>query len=250
MKKLFTAVCCTLLLLACNSQKSAGSKTEAANGTGFKTLVFSKTAGYRHKSIPAGQQAIFDLGKKHGFEVDTTEDASFFNDEKLKGYAVVVFLSTTLDVLNDKQQVAFEKYIQSGGGFVGIHAAADTEYDWPWYGKLVGGYFKSHPPGVHEATIHVVDKNHASTSMLPDDWVRTDEWYNFKDLNPETHVLCHLDESTYEGGENGDPHPIAWYHEYDGGRAFYTASGHTSESFGEPLFREHIWGGIRWVAGR
>ena len=242
MKKLLTAALCTLLLAACESQ-------EAPVET-FRVLVFSKTAGYYHESIPAGQQAIFDLGEKHGFSVDTTKDATFFAAGKLNNYAAVVFLNTTLDVLDSAQQVVFEKYIRSGGGFVGIHSAADTEYDWPWYGKLVGGYFNGHPPGTSEATIRVVDKNHPATSHLPDEWVRTDEWYNFRDLNPATHVLCHIDESTYAGGTHGDPHPMAWYHEFDGGRAFYTAFGHTPESFAEPLFREHLWGGIRWAAGQ
>jgi len=151
-------------------------------------------------------------------------------------------------VLNETQQVVFEQYIRSGGGFVGIHAAADTEYEWPWYGKLVGGYFESHPK-IQKAVIHVKNSKHLATKGLPVDWKRTDEWYNYKSLNSDIKVLMTLDESTYEGGKNGSDHPIAWYHEYDGGRAFYTGIGHTNESYSEPLFLQHILGGILYAAG-
>ena len=145
--------------------------------------------------------------------------------------------------------MAFEKFIRTGGGFVGIHSAADTEYGWPWYGKLVGAYFDSHPK-IQEAVIRVKDGSHPSTKQLPKDWTCTDEWYNYKDMNPAVHVLCQLDESTYEGGKNGANHPFAWYHEYEGGRAFYTGRGHTSEAYLEPLFLEHLWGGIQYAAGK
>lgn len=213
-----------------------------------RLLVFSKTAGYRHASIPTGKKALMKLGAENGFRVDTTENAAYFTEDSLKNYDAVIFLSTTEDVLNPSQQADFERYIQAGGSYVGIHAASDTEYEWPWYGKLVGGYFKSHPKQ-QDAVIHVVDKKHPSTKHLPDDWKCFDEWYNYKNLNPDIHVLCELDESTYEGGENGDFHPIAWYHEFDGGRAFYTGRGHTDESFAEPLFLQHILGGIQWAVG-
>ncbi len=214
-------------------------------------LVFSKTAGFRHASIEAGKVALLKMGVEQGFNVDTTEDASLFTPQNLRKYDVVIFLNTTQDVLNDAQQTAFEKYIQSGGGFVGIHAAADTEYDWPWYGKLVGAYFNGHPsdPNVREADLELIDGTHISTKMLPQRWHRNDEWYNYKSINPDINVLLNLDESTYEGGTNGDNHPIAWYHEYDGGRAWFTGGGHTSESFSEPLFLEHLLGGIRYAAG-
>ena len=214
-------------------------------------LVFSKTAGFRHESIVEGKIALLAMGQKHGFKVDTTEDATLFDQKHLKNYNIVVFLSTTGDVLNETQQLEFQRFIQAGGGFVGIHAAADTEYDWPWYGKLVGGYFESHPnnPNVREADIQRLDKTHISTKMLSDTWHRNDEWYNYKNINPDIKVLLNLDEKSYEGGTNGENHPIAWYHEYDGGRAWYTGGGHTSESFAEPEFLEHLWGGIQYVAG-
>lgn len=217
----------------------------------ISVLVFSKTAGFRHESIKDGKKAFLELGQKHGFKVDTTEDASVFEEKNLKNYNVVVFLSTTGNVLNDVQQLEFQRFIQAGGGFVGIHAAADTEYEWPWYGKMVGAYFESHPndPNVREADITRIDKAHISTKMLADTWHRNDEWYNYKNLNPAVKVLLNLDESSYEGGTNGENHPIAWYHEYDGGRAWYTGGGHTPESFLETEFLEHLWGGVQYAAG-
>lgn len=214
-----------------------------------RILVFTKTTGYRHESIPAGIEAVKKLGIQHGFAVDTTEDASKFNEPNLKRYSAVIFLSTTGDVLNQIQQADFERYIQAGGGYVGIHAAADTEYNWPWYSKLVGAYFLSHPKQ-QKATVQVTDKTHISTSFLPDRWERFDEWYNYKSINPGLKVLATLDEKTYEGGKNGDKHPIAWYHEYDGGRAFYTGGGHTNESYTEPEFLQHLLGGIQYVMGQ
>ena len=192
---------------------------------------------------------MLKLGEAHGIGVDTTEDAGVFTEEQLKKYAAVVFLNTTGDVLDAYQQADFERFIQAGGGFVGIHSASDTEYDWPWYNLLVGGYFDSHPK-IQTARLIVEDKNHPATQMLPDDWERTDEWYNFKSLNRDVNVLIRIDEQSYEGGNLGDDHPMAWYHEYDGGRAFYTALGHTEASYEEPLFLEHLLGGIRYAMGK
>lgn len=226
------------LLLSCDSKKD------------LNVLVFSKTEGFRHTSIGAGKKAIAELGKKHGFAVDTTEDASIMQERNLKKYDVVIFLNTTGDILDNAQQLEFERFIQAGGGFVGIHAAADTEYEWPWYGKLVGAYFNGHPnnPNVREADLHRINKEHISTKHLPDTWHRNDEWYNYKNLNPDVNILLNLDETSYEGGTNGENHPIAWYHEYDGGRAWFTGSGHTDETFSEDAFLEHLWGGIQYVS--
>jgi len=216
-----------------------------------RMLVFSKTTVFRHESIGSAIEAIRKLGDKHSFIVDTTENAEQFNEENLRRYKAVIFLSTTGDVLNQEQQNDFERFIQAGGGFVGIHAAADTEYDWPWYGKLVGAYFESHPndPNVKRGTFYTVDKNHAASDSLPERFERTDEFYSFKKINPDIKVLVKIDEKTYTGGTNGDDHPMAWYHAYDGGRAFYTAMGHTDESFSEPLLRKHLWGGIHYALG-
>lgn len=219
--------------------------------SGPRVLVFSKTKGWKHTSIPFGIDAIQKLGKTHGFEVDTTKDASVFTDEKLKRYSAVVFNCTTGNVLTASQQAAFERYIQAGGGYVGIHSAADTEYEWPWYGKLMGAHFSSHPShsNVRKATVEVADTSHVSTKHLPLVWERTDEWYNYRSFYPGLNVLAYLDENTYEGGTNGAEHPIAWYHEFDGGRAFYTGGGHANESFSEPLFLEHLLGGIKYAMG-
>jgi type 1 glutamine amidotransferase len=212
-------------------------------------LVFSKTAGFRHDSIPDGVAAVKQLGEQAGFTVDATEDAAAFTAGNLRRYAAVVFLSTTGDVLDAAQQRAFEGYIRQGGGYVGVHAAADTEYDWEFYGGLAGAYFQSHP-AIQPATVDVEDHSHPATSGLAQTWNRTDEWYNYRS-NPRerAHVLASLDESSYSGGTMNGDHPIAWCQNYRGGRAFYTGGGHTKESYAEPLFREHLLGGIRWSIG-
>lgn len=215
-------------------------------------LVFTKTMGYRHKSIEKGVETLVKLGKKNNFSITQTEDSLQFNAANLKKYDLVLFLSTTLDVLGTEQEQAFKEYINNGGNYMGIHAASDTEYEWPWYGKLVGAYFTSHPndPNVREAKMNVVNKEHLSTAHLQDTWVRNDEWYNYKNINPDMEVLIYLDETSYEGGTNGDNHPIAWYQEFEGGRVFYTGGGHTSESYDEPDFQKHLVGGINYCLGR
>ncbi|MDW3195349.1 MAG: ThuA domain-containing protein [Cytophagales bacterium] len=217
----------------------------------IKVLVFSKTTSFRHESIAAGKKAILALGEMHGFFVDTTERADQLTEENLANYNVLIFLNTTGDVLNDAQQLEMNRWVQAGGGYVGIHAAADTEYDWPWYGELVGAYFESHPndPNVRDAEIQLVDKNHISTSHLPDVWARTDEWYNYKEIQPEINVLLNLDESSYKGGTNGEEHPITWYRDFDGGRSWYTGLGHTPESFEDQDFLTLLLGGIEYAAG-
>lgn len=212
-------------------------------------LVFTKTAGFVHSSIPQGIAAVQKLGQENGFEVDTTKNAAYFNEDSLKKYSAVIFLNTTGNVLDYRQEAAFERYIQAGGGFVGIHAATDTEYDWRWYGKLVGGYFKSHPR-TQSAKFIIKDKDFPATEFFTDTvWQRTDELYNFKDLNPDVNVILTVDESSYEGGENGKYHPMSWYHEYDGGRAFYTELGHTEASYSEENYLKHLLGGIRYAIG-
>ena len=215
-------------------------------------LVFTKTMGYRHKSIEKGVETLKILGKENSFSITQTEDSLQFNDTNLKKYDLILFLSTTMDVLGADQEQAFKNYINNGGNYMGIHAASDTEYDWPWYGKLVGAYFTSHPndPNVRVAKMNVVNRQHLSTSHLNDTWERNDEWYNYKNINPDMEVLIYLDETSYEGGTNGDNHPIAWYHEFDGGRVFYTGGGHTEESYDEPDFQKHLVGGINYCLGR
>lgn len=240
----FVFLGCLFLFAAC-SQRS---------GTP-KILVFSKTAGFYHESIPQGVAAIQKLGQENGFEVDTSTNAGMFNEENLEQYSAVVFLSTTGDVLDQYQEADFERYIQAGGGYVGIHAAADTEYDWAWYGKMVGGYFSDHPgiqdphPNVQKGSIDIVDTKHSTTEFLPSPWERTDEWYSYKDFNEEVNVLMTLDEDSYQGGLDMGEHPIAWYHDYDGGRTFYTGGGHTAASFQEELFLKHLAEGIKYAIG-
>jgi type 1 glutamine amidotransferase len=216
----------------------------------FDVLVFSKTAGYRHDSIPVGIRAIRDLGAGNAFTVTATEDANAFTRANLGQYEVVVFLNTTGDVLDDAQQAAFESYIRSGKGFVGVHAAADTEYDWPFYGQLVGARFASHP-AIQRATITVENRATAATATLPPAWTRTDEWYNFRtNARFNARILATLDESSYSGGAMGTDHPHMWCKAYEGGRSFYTGGGHTRESYADPVFRGVLLGGIRYAAGR
>ena len=231
--------CFILITLASCSSKRSSKPT---------ILVFFKTGGYYHESIPLGVKAIQELGVKNGFDVDTTTNAGKFTEDSLKKYAALVFLSSTGELLSGNQEIAVERYMQAGGGFVGIHAATDAEYDWNWYVKMIGASFKSHPAN-QEATLIINDKNHPSTDSLPATWTRTDEWYNFKNLSKDVKVLISIDEKSYQGGENGDKHPMAWYHNFDGGRVFYTELGHTNESFAEPLYLKHILGGIQYAMG-
>jgi type 1 glutamine amidotransferase len=243
-KLVSTVLFICITIVGCSSETSEAQTEEKS----ASILIFTKTEGFRHQSIPTGAEAVSEIAADNGMTTLHTENADYFQPDSLANFDVVLFLNTTGNILNDQQQEAFEQFIQNGGGFVGIHAAADTEYEWPWYGDLVGAYFESHPQ-IQEATITVLDKTHPATSFLPDEWVRTDEWYNYKDINPDINVLMNLEESTYEGGKNGENHPTAWYHEFDGGRAFYTGSGHTEESYSEPEFRKHVLGGINYVLG-
>jgi type 1 glutamine amidotransferase len=229
----------------------------------FRALIFAKTAAFRHdECIPQGTVKIAQMGVRHGFDVDATENAAAFTDTNLANYDVVVWLCTTGDVLNADQQAAFERYIQAGGGYAGIHSASDTEYDWPWYGGLVGAYFRDHPglvnPQFQVATMNVEDRRSAATRRLPKRWTREEEWYNFRS-NPRhsVHVLLSVDESTYDARgysvPGGSPpmgdHPISWCQSYDGGRAFYTALGHKGAYWAEPLLLAHVLGGIEMAAG-
>jgi len=238
-KTAYISLIAIVLVLFFNNSVSAKKK---------RILVFSKTAGFHHSSIDEGITAVQKLGLENKFEVDTTKDSGKFTTENLQQYAAVVFLNTTGDVLNDAQQSAFEQYIKKGGGFVGVHAATDTEYEWPWYGKLVGAYFISHPEQ-QMATLNVINQNTIATRHLPKVWNRKDEWYNFKNINPDLKVLITIDEKSYNGGKNGEPHPMAWYHDFDGGRSFYTELGHVEESYTDPLYLNHLLGGIKYAIG-
>lgn len=217
-----------------------------------RILVFSKTAAFRHASIPDGKIALQALASEHGFSVDFTEDSTVFTGQNLARYNAVIFLLTTGEIFDTSQEAAFRHYIESGGGFVGIHSASDTLYSWPWYGGLVGSYnnVADKHSSIQPAILHIEDPSTPSTDMLPAYWMRTDEWYNFA-INPRknVHVLLTVDERSYKGGIMGADHPLSWYHQYDGGRAWYTAMGHTSATYYEPLFRDYLWGGILYAVG-
>ena len=239
-------------VLAATSLALAGTASPPASAADapYNVLVFSKTAGFRHDSIPQGIQMIRDLGAANNFTVTATEDSTQFNATNLARFQAVVFDNTTGDVLDPTQQTAFENYIHAGGGYVGIHSASDTEHDWPFYGQLVGSFFVSHP-AIQQATQRVENRAFPGTSGLGQTWVRTDEWYNFlANPRPNVRVLSTLDESSYSGGTMGADHPFTWCQAFQGGRSFYTGNGHNQSTYSEPLFRALILGGIRYAAGR
>jgi type 1 glutamine amidotransferase len=261
-----TASIALLLSAACSQGSSrsldtvapvAAAVTQAASACAFprapagsRVLVFSRTKGFRHASIPDGIAAVQALGAAHGFAVEATEDATAFTDQSLGRFAAVVFMSTTGDVLDSAQQEAFQRYIRAGHGYVGVHSATDTEYDWPWYGRLVGAYFKRHP-AVQEAKLDVRDRTHLATKCLPPTWTRRDEWYDFRAAPAaDATILITIDETSYSGGTMGAVHPMSWAHIFDGGRAFYTELGHTPESYKDQLYLDHLAGGILWAIGR
>jgi len=229
----------------------------SAQAQQFNVLLFTKTNGFHHESVNEGVTAMRALAVRHQFSVDWQEDASIFNDEKLKKYQAVIFLLTTGDILNDEQQAAMERFIRSGKGFVGIHSASDTEYDWDWYTKMVGRTFHIHPV-IQTAELTVTNRKFPGVERMPERFLWTDEWYEFgaeriKGLN---YILA-VDEQTFDpkvtwGDKKGEGmgkfHPIAWYHDYDGGRAFYTALGHMPATYSDALFLEHIYGGLYWAA--
>ncbi len=213
-----------------------------------RILVYTHTNGYRHSSIETGVATLREIALEAGVSLDQTEDSLQFNPRTLSLYQLVVFLSTTGDVLGPQQEQAFETYIREGGNFMGVHAATDTEYDWPWYGQLVGAYFESHPRP-QKARLEVTDREHPATAHLPDIWMHKDEWYNFRDIRPGIRVLINLDEGSYYGGKNGAVHPIAWCHTLSGGRVFYTGLGHGEGTYTDEAFRRHLAGGIRYCLG-
>ena len=187
------------------------------------------------------------IGAANGFAVDVTDDSLTFTPERLATYDAVVFLSTSGDVLGPDEEAAFQRYVEGGGGYVGVHAASDTEYDWPWYGRLAGAYFARHPD-IQEAAVIVENDGHPATRPLPNPWTWTDEWYEFRARPTGVDVLLRVDESTYEGGEMGADHPLAWTHTVGRGRAIYTALGHRAEGYADPTFRDHLAGAICWAA--
>ena len=220
----------------------------------FRALVISKTEGFRHQSIPEGVVAIKKLAEKHRFGVYVSEDAGLINDENLEKYDVIILMSTTGTIFNADQKAAFERFVKSGKGVVGVHSATDTEYDWPWYTKMIGAQFNHHP---HQQTVRikVMNRDHPATYHLNDNWLWTDELYEYKNFNENVNILLQLDETTYDVGQRngqkmgmGAVHPFSWYHEYDGGRVFYTGMGHVEEAFVDENFLNHLYGGIWYAA--
>ncbi len=211
-------------------------------------LVFSKTTGFRHDNIETAVAAIKKLGAEHGFQVDATEDSKAFTDENLKQYDLICFASTTGTILDDAQRNAMERFVESGKGWMGIHSAADTEYDWPWYAELVGAYFKSHPAGGQHVKVQIENRGNPSTIGLPNLWIRPDEWYDWR-ANPrgKVQVLASLDESFYRP-ENPQDHPIAWCHWQGKGRSWYTEMGHYKEAYSDSIYLSHLYGGLIWAA--
>lgn len=248
------------LLGGCAGGPGAAAPAQPPLKTGvFRVLVFSKTAGFRHgPQIALGHRMFKDLADKGGYVVDphSGEDPKVFTDEVLKGVDVVVFLNTTeprgTNLLGDEGRAAFERFIRGGGGFVGIHSATDTGYEWPFYSAMIGTQFACHP-AVQLAVLETVDRDHPSTRHLGGRFPHSDEWYNYdKALPAGCHELVRVDEATYKPGKGamGDDHPISWTHEYAGGRCFYTEAGHTEHTYGAPWFRQHVLGGLRWAAQR
>ncbi|TCS89838.1 glucose/arabinose dehydrogenase [Anseongella ginsenosidimutans] len=239
----YSVVCIVIAAIAfagCGQQKRDGEP---------RILVFSKTAGFRHSSIETGAKAIMKMGEEKGFTVDTTENSAVFNDDSLKKYSAIIFLNTTGDILDASQEASFERYIQAGGGFFGVHSATDTEYDWKWYGKLVGAYFLSHPQIQDARLVRHATPDFPELDSLPQEWKHSDEWYNFREVPSHVNVLVNIDEASYEGGSNGENHPMVWYHEYDGGRAFFMGMGHREESYALPAIQKLLYSGIQYAIG-
>ncbi|MBR9814972.1 ThuA domain-containing protein [bacterium] len=272
MRRVITTLALALLsattLLGCGSSSAPqGGEPVAGTPDGpLRVLVFSRTAGFRHASIEAGILAVQTLGQDNGFEVDATEDPEQFTADNLANYTAVIWLNTTLDVLNDVQQQAFEAYVRGGGGYVGVHAAADTEHDWPFYGELVGAQFLTHPLLNQPGTLRLEDDEHPSTAHLPSPWqLPLEEYYTFGSTpRGEVRVLLNIDESSYMqepniscdpsgptfpqgyNGRMGD-HPMAWCHDKFAGRAWYTALGHEIYLYQDTDFLDHLLGGILTV---
>jgi type 1 glutamine amidotransferase len=236
-------------LLVCAGAGLAGPPAAAA-APRYRVLVFTRTEGFRHASIPAGVRALRAIGRSRGFSVTATARPGAFTDASLRRFRVVVFLSTTGNVLDPPQEAALQRYVEGGGGFVGVHAAANTETRWPFFGRLIGARFRGHAP-FQAATVGVADRRHPATRGLPRTMRRRDEWYAFTaNPRPHVHVLLTVDERTYRPGRfrMGRDHPIAWSHAVGRGRAFYTALGHASAAYGTRVLRRHLGGAIVWAA--
>ncbi|KAF1698225.1 Crp/Fnr family transcriptional regulator [Pseudoxanthomonas jiangsuensis] len=223
---------------------AADSVANSAHGT---VLVFTRTLGWRHDSIPEAVRTLRELAQAEGLAVVHSEDPALFDDAGLARFRAVVFANTTGEVLGPTQRAAFERYMRTGGGFMGVHSAADTGYGWPWYGRLVGAWFANHPPGLQSTEVRF---EHGLGPDGIERWQVTDELYNYRrNPRPEVTVVATVDESRYEGGRMGADHPIAWCHAGAGGRAWYTGLGHAVALYADPVFRAHLRDGLRYAAG-
>ena len=211
----------------------------------YSVLVITETKGWVHDSIESGLKLIQNIGNKNNFNVYHSDNSSVITYKNLKEIKTIIFLNTTEEILNDVEQKVMESFIKSGKGFVGVHSAADTEYNWQWYGKLVGAYYRNHPEVMNGKILTI---NHKITNHLDSEWEIEDEWYNFDYVNYDINILLHLDEDSYIGGEHPDYHPITWYHEYDGGRSFYTGLGHTKEVYEDERFIKLLEKGILYAS--
>lgn len=227
---------------------SACSKTDepqAVAPQAFRALVFSATNGYRHESIPAGKAMLQSHAGEWKIAVDTTEDPTAFNNANLANYQLIILLSNTGNNLSESQRQALRSFVRKGGRVLGIHSASDAEYDWGWYGEMIGARFLDHP-AIQQATCEVTDAFHPSVRDMVL-WTRSDEWYNYYNLQKDNEVVLVVREDSYQGGAHPGIHPISWHRNYDGGKVFYTAMGHTVASYSEPLFIQHIGGAIEWL---
>ena len=211
----------------------------------YSVLVITETKGWVHDSIESGLKLIQNIGNKNNFNVYHSDNSSVITYKNLKEIKTIIFLNTTEEILTDVEQKVMESFIKSGKGFVGVHSAADTEYNWQWYGKLVGAYYRNHPEVMNGKILTI---NHKITNHLDSEWEIEDEWYNFDYVNYDINILLHLDEDSYIGGEHPDYHPITWYHEYDGGRSFYTGLGHTKEVYDDERFIKLLEKGILYAS--
>lgn len=240
---------CLLLLLA---NPASARRAERPAGA---ILIYSGTTGYRHESIPAGIEAVKALAAQRGLQVEASEDPSVFAPASLARFRAVVLLSATTDPKDpasewpDSRRDAFQRFVESGGAIVAVHAAADSHYHWPWYGKLIGGRFARHPPGTPAGSVALTDPRHPANHGLAVEARRVDEWYYFDDFDPRSTLLATVDPQSI-GEPDANPNPAAWTRRVGSGRVFYTAMGHTVESYSEPWFLRHLGNGIDWVLAR
>jgi uncharacterized protein len=219
-------------------------------------LIYSGTTGYRHESIPAGIKALTAMAARRGLGVVASEDPAVFSASSLKRFKAIVLLSCTTDPrkpesewLVGERRNALQQFVRSGGGILAIHAAADSHYHWPWYSRMIGAHFQRHPAGTPKGRVTVVAPGEPAVEGLPRSIERTDEWYYFEDYDPVSKVLVTLDPASI-GESDTNPNPLAWTRQINDGRVFYTAMGHTTESYSEPFFLQHVGRGLDWVLRR